>query len=468
MIDILYGTLKNLAALLRSASISVPVRDRARVDALNLLISDAASQVPLYRDLYSGLPELRLRSITDIADLPIVTKDDLRANFPDRLVNRRYEPHSLYQVATSGTSSRVMVFQDEAKRDWDRAADLIVKYSTERTGRVLTIPPDDCYERCGLKGVQATPIGASILEMMMSSGRERVTTKREIVSRLASRLLWNDFVMPAPGVDGTLVSDAVIDHYFDEFSRIGPSTIRAFPFYFWMLAVRAGDRKLDSGVVLRPSGGKASRVMADAIEQRLGATFRENYGTAELGTMALDQGASRVQVLFEHLFIIEFERAGKPVAPGEVGEMIVTDLRNFASPLIRYAVGDVGRIVPGPDQSGTGQLQFEVCGRIDETIVTRHHRIVTPDEMTDFFLSSPGIEFFRLLQQDDLRFLLELVPSDLEPDIEALQVGFKQMLQDAEVKLSVRKVRRIPPEASGKYRLVQSNSQHRFHENPSR
>ncbi|XOV89172.1 MAG: phenylacetate--CoA ligase family protein [Pseudomonadota bacterium] len=447
---------------------AVPVRERDRLAAVSSLVRDARRSVAMYRDKYAGFDDNRIGSLEALRALPIVTKEDLRASFPDRLVNERFEPASLYQVATSGTSSRVMVFQDESKRDWDRAADLIVKYRTEGAGRVLTIPPDDCYERCGLKGEQATPIGRSIMEMMVSDGYRQMSARREIVSRLASRLLWNDFVMPAPGVEGTAVGDAVINHYFEEFDRIKPGTIRAFPFYFWMLAMRSDGRKLDASVVLRPSGGKASRVMADGIEQRLGARFRENYGTAELGTMAMDMAGARTQVLFEHLFILEFERAGVPVKPGEIGEMLVTDLRNHASPLIRYAVGDVGRVLNDGNRCGTGQLQFEVCGRMDETIVTRRQKIVTPDLVTDLFLAAPGIEFFRLIQQDELRFLLEVVPGPLDPDVGTLQAGFRQLLQDNEVELLLRKVRRIPPEASGKYRLVQSSSHQRFHDTARR
>ncbi|MFT6436178.1 MAG: hypothetical protein ACJAVI_004237 [Candidatus Azotimanducaceae bacterium] len=49
----------------------------------------------------------------------------------------------LYQVATSGTTDRVMTFQDDNKHDWDGVADLYVKYTTEFRGKVLKIPPDN-------------------------------------------------------------------------------------------------------------------------------------------------------------------------------------------------------------------------------------------------------------------------------------------------------------------------------------
>jgi phenylacetate-coenzyme A ligase PaaK-like adenylate-forming protein len=54
------------------------------------------------------------------------------------------------------------------------------------------------------------------------------------------------------------------------------------------------------------------------------------------------------QMLLEHLFIIEFIRDGMPVPDGDYGEVLITDLRNRASSLIRYAVGDVGRVIQSP------------------------------------------------------------------------------------------------------------------------
>ena len=48
----------------------------------------------------------------------------------------------------------------------------------------------------------------------------------------------------------------------------------------------------------------------------------------------------------EHLIVEVVDEAGRPCLPGTVGRVIVTDLHNFATPLIRYEIGDVAE--PGP------------------------------------------------------------------------------------------------------------------------
>lgn len=456
---ILAGTLKNLLALRQSEKLGRAERDRVRLAALNALVAHARSNVALYGELYRDVDATPLADLQALQRLPCVTKDDLLAAFPDRLLARGYDEASLYQIATSGTSNRVMIFHDEAKRDWDRAADLIMKYRTEGPGRILTIPPDDCYERCGLNGAQQA-LSTTLLEAMASNPGIRAGARREVISRAANRLLWNDVVMPAPGVDGSAVSDDKIDDYFDAIARTRPDTVRAYPYFFWLFAQRANGRTFAPCSVVRPTGGKATPAMIDGIERTLGVRYRENYGSAELGTVSMDDGEHRSQLLFDHLFVVEFIRNGQPVPEGEAGEVIITDLRNLACPLIRYRIGDIGRALPR--QHDEEQQRFEILGRLDETVVLPSGDFVTPDELTDTMITTPGAAFSRLIQQGEDRFLIEVAPAaEALDEGELVQRVTKLLGPDA--KIRVRRVRRIPPEDSGKYRLIRSTSFENFH-----
>lgn len=65
------------------------------------------------------------------------------------------------------------------------------------------------------------------------------------------------------------------------------------------------------------------------------------YSCAEAGYLALqcpEEGKLHVQA--ETAMVEILDDAGRPCAPGEVGEVVVTPLHNFASPFIRYAIGD--------------------------------------------------------------------------------------------------------------------------------
>jgi phenylacetate-CoA ligase len=92
------------------------------------------------------------------------------------------------------------------------------------------------------------------------------------------------------------------------------------------------------------------------------------YATADLGNIAYESAAMEGMILDEHVIVeIVTPGTGTPVAPGEVGEVVVTSL-NPDYPLIRFATGDLSAIMPG--QSPCGRTNARIMGwmgRADQT-----------------------------------------------------------------------------------------------------
>jgi phenylacetate-CoA ligase len=62
----------------------------------------------------------------------------------------------------------------------------------------------------------------------------------------------------------------------------------------------------------------------------------------------------------------------EPVAPGEVGEMVVTTLRKEAAPLIRYRTRDLTRLLPEPCPCGNPLPRHDhILGRSDDMFTFR-------------------------------------------------------------------------------------------------
>ncbi|QGY40506.1 AMP-binding protein [Pseudodesulfovibrio cashew] len=62
----------------------------------------------------------------------------------------------------------------------------------------------------------------------------------------------------------------------------------------------------------------------------------------------------------------------EPVAPGEVGEMVVTSLQKEASPLIRYRTRDLTRLIPGQCSCGVSMPRVDkIQGRSDDMFIFR-------------------------------------------------------------------------------------------------
>ena len=69
----------------------------------------------------------------------------------------------------------------------------------------------------------------------------------------------------------------------------------------------------------------------------------DSYGTVETGVVGFQCAKSRAFHVEENVAIVEcLDPEGKPVPDGEVGEIVLTDLRNPEFPMIRYRIGDFG------------------------------------------------------------------------------------------------------------------------------
>jgi phenylacetate-CoA ligase len=92
------------------------------------------------------------------------------------------------------------------------------------------------------------------------------------------------------------------------------------------------------------------------------------YATADLGNIAYESPAMEGMILDEGVIVeIVTPGTGDPVAPGEVGELVVTTL-NPDYPLIRFATGDLSAVLPGESPCGRTNTRIKGwMGRADQT-----------------------------------------------------------------------------------------------------
>ena len=92
----------------------------------------------------------------------------------------------------------------------------------------------------------------------------------------------------------------------------------------------------------------------------LGVSVLQGYGTADLGSVAYESKAVDGMIIDEGVIVEIVEPQGtKPVAEGEVGEVVVTTL-NPTYPLVRFATGDLSAVLPGI--SPCGRTNMRICG----------------------------------------------------------------------------------------------------------
>ncbi|SMR82419.1 phenylacetate-CoA ligase [Aliiroseovarius halocynthiae] len=115
-----------------------------------------------------------------------------------------------------------------------------------------------------------------------------------------------------------------------------------------------------------------------------GITCLQSYATADLGNVAYESDAMEGMIVDEGV-IVEIVRpgTGDPVAPGEVGEVVVTTL-NPDYPLIRFATGDLSAVLPGVSPCGRTNMRIKGwMGRADQTAKIKG-MFVRPEQVADF------------------------------------------------------------------------------------
>jgi phenylacetate-CoA ligase len=158
------------------------------------------------------------------------------------------------------------------------------------------------------------------------------------------------------------------------------------------------------------------------------------------------------------LFEIEILRDGEPVANGQIGELVITDLMNEAMPIIRYRVGDVGRWVDGDCRCGGRYRRLEILGRIQETF-SYHDQWIPPSSIVDAVLGDPQVINFRLEQLDRNRFQLLLVPAIPGTSLQGDVIGDRiANLLGNDVKVRSKTVPWLRPETNGKFQFVRMES----------
>lgn len=134
-------------------------------------------------------------------------------------------------------------------------------------------------------------------------------------------------------------------------------------------------RALVSGAAFPPS-------LQAEIKTR-GIDAYQAFGTADLGLIAFETGARDGMVVNEDL-IMEIVKpgTGDPVAPGDVGEIVVTSLDPH-HPLIRLALGDLTAALPGRSPCGRTNMRIKGwMGRADQTTKVKG-MFVRPEQIAE-------------------------------------------------------------------------------------
>lgn len=188
---------------------------------------------------------------------------------------------------------------------------------------------------------------------------------------------------------------------------LGPSGYVGTPSFLRIILEKADELGVAVTALKKAlvSGEAFPAALRDALLARGIAAFQA-YATADVGAIAYESEARDGLVLDEGV-LVEIVRpgTGDPVAPGEVGEVVVTTLASAAYPLIRFGTGDLSALLPASlaTPSACGRTNARIrgwLGRADQATKVKG-MFVHPTQVAEIVRRHPGIVKARLVVESD-------------------------------------------------------------------
>ncbi len=372
-------------------------------EKLRRLVRHAYRSVPYYR---ARMQELKLRpedirGQRDLHKLPLLGKDDVRRHLHFDILQEGASHADMLKISTSGSTGEPFVcYADRAQLEFRWAATL---RSQEWTGYRFGDPTVRLWHQT----LGMTP--AKIL-------RER-----------ADALFANRSFIPVFSLKADL------EPVIRAIEQKNPVFLDGYAEALDLLATYVearGGMKLPRLKGVMSSAQTLSTKSRESIERAFGCKVFDKYGSREFSGIAYESDAHDGHLVVGEGYIVELLVDGRPARPGEVGEVVVTDLNNMCLPFIRYRLGDLAEALEDrPSRCGRGMPRVgDVQGRVQSIIQGPDGQVV------------PGAFFGHALKEYDYAFQRFQVVQD-EPGAITLKIVKAQRYSDEtleEVKALIR------------------------------
>jgi phenylacetate-CoA ligase len=263
-------------------------------------------------------------------------------------------------------------------------------------------------------------------------------------------------------LDAAEMTEATLSRFHAELHRHRPTVLQCYAravvlFARWLEANRLRPHRPRSIITSAEVLEAEDRAL---LERVFGCSVFNRYGCREVSVIASECPAhSGLHVMAEGLYL-EIDAPHGAAAPGETGSILVTDLLNYAMPLIRYRIGDMGSWAMGNCPCGRGLPRLErVAGRVTDFLVGADGRLVSGVFLATYVVAQrPSLGQVQIRQERAGAVTYRLRPGrdfNQEPDTAYLREQTRRYL-GATAEADVEIVAELPNEVSGKFLFSRS------------
>ncbi len=341
--------------------------DRAQLEALQVErlreMLRVAQNSPFYRQRLqqAGVTPEQIKSPADADKIPFTTKEDLRTQGQALLARPLSEMVRLH--ASSGTTGQATVIY-YTREDIETWAELVAR-SMYMTG----LRPGDVFQNMMGYGLFTGGLG-------FHYGAERLGA------------------LTIPVGAGNSQRQVQL---MQQFATTAVHIIPSYALYLLTTFAHLGVDPRDLPLRLAFIGAEPhTEDVRRRIEEAYGLKAYNSYGLSELNGpgVAFECPEQNGMHVWEDHFLLEVisPQTLKPVAPGEVGEVVLTNLSRWGMPILRYRTRDLAALVPGDCPCGRSHRRLSrIQGRTDDMLIVKGVNIF-PMQIERVLMAMPEVE----------------------------------------------------------------------------
>lgn len=349
------------------------------------ILLHAWDNTPYYREKYSseGLRRQDILSITpdEFLLLPVLTRREIKNNF-NTIITTNISKRYLRLITTGGsTGEPLSIFHD--KRFY---------------GEVLV------WRMLSWWGVSYGANQAIAWRI----------TRKSWTSRFINTLIW--WPTRRIHLDASSMSESAVNFFIRKFNYLRPPLLKGYVGAIDHLANVILEKKINihSPEAVWVTAAPLSQVHRKRIESAFKAPVYDQYAFSEIFWVAAQCSERKGLHIFSDARHVEFlNEIGKPSMSDELGRIVVTDLENYAFPLIRYENGDLGKALANKCTCGINlPLMDSVRGRISDNVYLPDGTVISGEYLTTIFDDFPdAVTAFQIYQISDYSLVIKVVPN---------------------------------------------------------
>lgn len=395
----------------RTARIGKPsIADRQH-ERLQELVSYARTKSRYYAQVYRDVPE----QVTDVTQLPVVTKAELMSHFDEWVTDPAITKHD----AEAFIADPSLIGHDYLDR-------YVLCTTSGSTGIPAILVHDHgalaVYNVLGY--IRSLPVFLSSLRNIgaLLRGKGRLAAifvtgghflGNTMSARRSRKMRWR-------GKTQRLFSALTpIAELVRELNAFQPVIVGGYPSVLEVLAKEQDAGRLHIHPKLMNAAGET---LTDPMRQHIAAAFQcsvgNYYGSSEAVGLTFECKHQQLHVNSDWYILEPVDEHDQPVPPGHLSHsVLVTNLANRVQPIIRYKMGDRVTISPGTCSCGGPFPVIHVIGRTDEvlSLPTKQGSVVEilPLAISSIAEETPGVYSCQIIQTEPLKLKVRLAVKEI-------------------------------------------------------